>query len=987
MIFRKERVDVPARPPVKKAGYPFDKIRLLLTGCNLRISTRITIGAIILVVTGALALKFVEESRLKDAYLSEQRAGLEQKLHIEKSRLIQAIGVLRQDALFLSATPPVSGIVFAASAHGQGVRHGETGKVWEERLQQIFSSFLETHPGYYQLRFIGVADGGREIVRLDNRDGRIEITPPGMLQRKADSDYFKATLGLRDGEVYLSEFNLNREEGILQYPYRPTLRAAVPVFAPSGRIFGMVVINMGMGDFLESVASGLPAGVRAYLTNTNGQYLYHPDEQRFFGFERGGQHTIITDFPQIGAMFSRHEPDYLPLQAVAMKTDQYLAAERIYFDASDPVRFLLLAYHMPDITAAARIAAIPLEQVAGGFFAMLLVSGVALLFLRWTFAPLEQMAAAARKIAVGDMVVVLPQKGCGEIAALGDALDAMLDKLRVAAIAFETHEAIVITDRYPKILRVNRAFQDITGYTAEEVIGRNPNILSAERKPDAFYEEMWATIIREGKWSGEMLDKRKNGEIYPKRLTVTAVTAPDGTLTHYVGSFVDITERKKAEEEINRLVFFDPLTSLPNRRLMLDRLQQALANSARSGRHGAIMFIDLDNFKAINDTKGHDIGDLILIEVARRLQSCMREGDTVSRLSGDEFVVMLQDIGTEAEHVATQAEEVGKKILAAIDQPYLIRDEEYHSTASIGVNLFADHATTPDTLLKTADIAMYQAKSSGRNAIRFFDSEMQTILEARASMEADLRYALDKRQFRLYYQAQVDNTGHILGAEALIRWLHPTRGMVPPDQFIPIAEESPQILDIGQWVLETACQQLALWSKDGQKSNLALSVNVSPRQFKSGDFVDRVAVVLREYRVNPSLLKLELTESMVLHDVTDIATKMHAVKKMGVGLSMDDFGTGYSSLSHLKQLPLDQLKIDRSFVRDIVTDPNDAVMVKTIIDMAHNFRLNAIAEGVETEAQLEFLKCHGCSAYQGYLFSRPVPLEEFEALLGEGRRG
>jgi len=954
---------------------------------NFRLSTRITIGAIVLVSAGALALMFVEEARLEDVYISELRARLEQKLHIEELRLSQTIGTLRQDVLFLSSIPPVSGIMRAALNNGHDTLHGDAGKVWEERLQQIFSSFLKTHPSYYQARFIGVADGGREIVRLDNRGGRIEITPPGMLQRKAGSDYFKATLSLRDGEVYLSEFNLNREEGIIQQPYLPTLRAVVPVFDSSGRIFGIVVINMDMSNFLGSAASGLPAGVQAYMTNMDGQYLYHTDAERFFGFERGGKDTIITDFPQIRTMFDREAPDYLPLQAVAMKTEQYLAAERIYFDTKDPARFLLLVYHMADAMSAAQITAIPLEQIAGGFAAMLLVSGVARQFLHRTFAPLEQIATAARKIADGDMAAMLPQNGNGEIAALRDALDAMLDKLQVAAIAFETHEAIMITDCHPKILRVNQAFHDITGYTEEEVIGHNPNILSAKSKPKAFYEEMWAAISREGKWSGEMLDKRKNGEVFPAWLTITAVTAPDGTLTHYVGSFFDITKSKEAEEEINRLVFFDPLTSLPNRRLMLDRLQQALANSTRSGRHGAIMFIDLDNFKAINDTKGHDIGDLILIEVARRLQSCMREGDTVSRLSGDEFVVMLQDIGTEAEHVATQAEEVGKKILAAINQPYLIRDEEYHSTASIGVNLFADHATTPDTLLKTADIAMYQAKASGRNAIRFFDSEMQTILEARTSMEADLRYALDKLQFRLYYQAQVDNTGHILGAEALIRWLHPKRGMVPPDQFIPIAEESPQILDIGQWVLETACQQLAMWSKDERKCNLALSVNVSVRQFKSGDFVDRVAAVIREHRINPSLLKLEITESMVLHDLTDIASKMHAVKKLGVGLSMDDFGTGYSSLSHLKQLPLDQLKIDRSFVRDIVNNPNDAVMVKTIIDMAHNFRLNAIAEGVETEAQLEFLKYHGCSAYQGYLFSRPVPLEEFEALLGEGRMG
>jgi len=553
--------------------------------------------------------------------------------------------------------------------------------------------------------------------------------------------------------------------------------------------------------------------------------------------------------------------------------------------------------------------------------------------------------------------------------------------LRISAIAFETNEAIVITDCHPKILRVNQAFQDITGYTAAEVIGRNPSMLRAEKKPKAFYEEIWETIFREGTWSGEMLDKRKNGEVFPAWMTITAVTAPDGTLTNYVGSFSDITERKKAEEDINRLAFFDPLTDLPNRRLLLDRLQHAMATGARSGRYGAIMFIDLDNFKVINDTKGHDCGDLLLVEIARRLQSCVREGDTVARLGGDEFVVILEDMGSQAEQAAKQVEEVGEKIRAVIDRPCLLEECEFHSTASIGVSLFVGSETTAEALLKYADIAMYQAKGAGRNTVRFFDPSMQVVLEAHTSMESDLRRALAERQFSLYYQAQVDDAGHISGAEALVRWIHPQRGIIPPDQFIPIAEESSLILDIGHWVLETACRQLAVWGNDEHKCNLELAVNVSARQFKSKGFVDDVAAVIKAQCINPARLKLELTESVVLENIADVVTKMHALKALGIKLSMDDFGTGYSSLSCLKQLPFDQIKIDRSFVRDIVTDQNDAVMVQTIIEMAHNFSLNSVAEGVEIEAQLDFLKLHGCMVYQGYLFSKPVPVAEFEALL------
>lgn len=554
---------------------------------------------------------------------------------------------------------------------------------------------------------------------------------------------------------------------------------------------------------------------------------------------------------------------------------------------------------------------------------------------------------------------------------------------RIAAIAFEMQTAIVITDTTPKIIRVNRAFEEITGYTLAEVIGQNPNILSAPelRKDKAYYEEMWATLLSKGKWSGEVMDRRKNGETYPKQLMITAVVAPDGTTTHYVGSFFDITERKKAEEDINHLAFFDQLTKLPNRRLLFDRLQHALATSSRSGKHGAIMFIDLDHFKVVNDTKGHDFGDLLLIEVTQRLQSCVREGDTVSRLGGDEFVVMLEGLTGDAEHAAAQAEDMGKKILATLNRPYLIKEHEIRSTASIGISLFIEHSATANALLTNADIAMYQAKSSGRNATRFFDPDMQAVLEAHTAIESDLHRALAERQFILYYQSQVDDAGRIIGAETLIRWIHPQRGLVPPVKFIPIAEESLMILDIGQWVLETACQQLALWSNDEQRCNLVLAVNVSPKQFKLMDFVDKVEAVIKEHRINPSRLKLELTESVVMDDVTDIAAKMHKLKAIGVGLSMDDFGTGYSSLSYLKQLPLDQLKIDRSFVNDIATNPSDAIMVRTVIDMAHNFRLNVIAEGVETEAQLEFLKKNGCLAYQGSLFSKPVPIAEFEALL------
>ncbi len=557
------------------------------------------------------------------------------------------------------------------------------------------------------------------------------------------------------------------------------------------------------------------------------------------------------------------------------------------------------------------------------------------------------------------------------------------DALRIAAATFETHEAILITDANANIIRVNRAFEETTGYSADEVVGKNPRILSSGRQDKAFYAEMWRRLLTDGTWTGEMWDRRKNGQVYPKWLTITAIKNDAGETTEYVAIFSDITARKEAEEEIRNLAFYDALTKLPNRRLLLDRFHLALSVSARSHHYGAVMFLDMDKFKVLNDTLGHDHGDLMLVEVAERIQYCIREVDTVARLGGDEFVVLIEEIGTNPQDVSQRVALIAEKIRAALAVPYQIKEHEYHSSPSIGVCLYRGNEESVDTLLKHADLAMYQAKEAGRNTVRFFDPAMQHAVEMHAALEADLRRAIPNRELRLYYQIQVDSGHRPVGAEALVRWENPRRGMVSPGQFIPVAEESSLILDIGHWVLDTACRQLALWSGNERTRDLSLAINVSAQQFRLHDFVDRIAATLHAHGVDPSRLKLELTESVVLNDVTDVVTKMHALKALGVQLSLDDFGTGYSSLSYLKKLPLDQLKIDQSFVRDIATDPNDAVMVQTIIDMAQNFRMGVIAEGVETEGQLEFLKRNGCMVYQGYLFGKPLPLGEFEALLGK----
>lgn len=450
------------------------------------------------------------------------------------------------------------------------------------------------------------------------------------------------------------------------------------------------------------------------------------------------------------------------------------------------------------------------------------------------------------------------------------------------------------------------------------------------------------------------------------------------TVIQSIGTVQDITNQKASEREIHRLAYYDSLTQLPNRRLLYDRLNQAMAGSGRSGYYGALMFMDIDNFKTLNDTRGHHIGDQLLVEIGQRIIANLREGDTVSRMGGDEFVVMLEDLNKDIEEAAVQTRQVADKLLLALALPYDLNGEEYRYTASLGVVLFQGHKDSIETLLKHADMAMYEAKNAGGNAVHFFDPAMQTTLNERIRLETDLRKALVQEQLVAYYQAQLNSQGEVMGAELLLRWLHPEQGLIPPLDFIPLAEATGLILPIGRWVLETACQQLVLWSKNPATQHLRLAVNVSALQFRQVDFVDQIQQILSATGADPENLRIELTESVVLDDVAGAFEKMLTLKAQGVSFEMDDFGTGYSSLSYLTRLPLDTLKIDSSFVFKLPDNHNDAVVVQTIISMARSLGLNVIAEGVETESQRAFLEHHQCHVYQGYLFSRPLPLDEFE---------
>jgi len=1440
---------------------------------DISLATRITLLGVSLVVAGGVLWVANENERLQEQFLIERMATLDATLRMEGERMQVQIDSLRRDTLFLSNTPPVSGIARAVKHGGIDPRERNSRAEWERRLQEIFRAFLEANPDYYQARYIGLADGGRELVRVQRQMGGVVVARHADLQRKGDRNYFKNALMLDAGQVHLSDFNLNQEHGRIEVPHRPTLRSVMPVFDERGQRFGMLVLNLDVTSLFAPLAQVVPTETQTFIADQDGHPLLHPDGRRAFSFELGAPaDDIRRDFPSLKTHFEKEAMVSPQPHPSTHGRNGYLAAQRLNYDGSDTSHFLLLAYHLPQSVLDAGRAGIPTRSLLVALGLTLLAAVAFMLMLHYLLRPLRRITHAASEIAANRRIARLYEKGGGEIGELVQALNGMMislsgrealerenafrqelieslpgvfymldehgyflmwnrnfeamsgrvgqglagvnaldlfagedkqlvgsriaevfvtgessveaglatpsgivpfhftgrrvmrdgkpvliglgldiskqrthlqqieaqlkrnvalrdnsmegvhvmdakgdvlevneafcrmlgytleevmqlnvrdwddqftsdelgqrfremvgnsatfetvhrrkdgtllqvevcatgvevgdkvylyaasrditerkrgqesllrhhrvietamdgywmttsdgllqetneayarmsgysqqelvgmhisqleaserpedvrahmetiitqgydsfetrhrrksgeiidieisvtftegyfyvfcrdiaqrkqdaarlahqqamleeaqhlgkmgswelandelswsdetyqifeqdkeitsglfkifneaihpddreqvaqtfqrslqdresydiehrlllpdgrvkwvrehcytiydeggnplrsigmvqditerkrneDGLRVAAAAFETHDGILITDAKANIQRVNRAFEKITGYSQWEVLGMNPRLMSSGRHDAAFYQEMWERLTQDGAWSGEIWDRRKSGEIYPKWMTITAVKDEQGKISNYVAIFSDITERKRNEEEIRNMAFYDALTQLPNRRLFLDRLRSALAASTRSGDFGALLFIDLDRFKVLNDTLGHDYGDLLLIEVAERIKACVREIDTVARLGGDEFVVVVEGIGGNREEASYKAGLVAEKIREALSHAYQLKEHQHYSSPSIGVEMFHDGSASIDELIKHADVAMYQAKNAGRNTVRFYDPGLQQDLDMRAMLENDLRRAIENDEMQLHYQIQVDGARRILGVEALLRWQHPQRGMISPAYFIPVAEESMMIIDLGDWVLHQACAQLVRWSDDPHMAGLVMAVNVSAHQFAEQDFVTHLDAILKQHAVDPARLKLELTEGVVLNDIAEVVEKMDALNTLGVRLSLDDFGTGYSSLAYLKQLPVSQLKIDQSFVRDITIDLSDAGMVRSIIDMAKNFGHDVIAEGVETEEQLNFLKLHGCMSYQGYYFSKPVPLEALQRLV------
>jgi|WetSurMetagenome_2_1015567.scaffolds.fasta_scaffold22714_2 diguanylate cyclase (GGDEF)-like protein/PAS domain S-box-containing protein len=553
--------------------------------------------------------------------------------------------------------------------------------------------------------------------------------------------------------------------------------------------------------------------------------------------------------------------------------------------------------------------------------------------------------------------------------------------LKLAATAFETFEAIVITDNQNRILRVNRAFSEITGYNLEEVRGKTPKVLRSNWHDVNFYRDMWKSLKDKGHWQGEIYNKRKNGEVYPEWLTITVVKNNQQEVTHHVATFLDLTERKKQEAKIHYLAYHDSLTSLPNRAAILEQLKRELNRTLQNSYFGALLFLDLDRFKNINDSLGHAAGDHLLIEVAQRLRKVIHEENMVGRLSGDEFVIILSDLAEDKYAATTHAQLIAERLRVDISQPYLIDEHEFYISVSIGITLFPDKDSHEGDLLRQADTAMYQAKLQKRSGIQIYLPAMQTAALERLALENDLHQALKKNELLLYFQPQMDlNSRELIGAEALVRWLHPKRGMLNPAYFIQVAEDSGLIFQLGQWVLQMACWQNREWQKQGLEI-VPIAINLSAAQFRQPNLPDTILQCLHKNQLDANYLGLEVTESLLMEDVDSILLTLQSLKKMGIQLAIDDFGTGYSSLSYLKRFPVDKIKIDQSFVRDILVDPDDAAITSTIITMAKSLNLKTIAEGVESQEQYNFLKSRECDEIQGYYYSRPLPAQTFVTML------
>lgn len=854
-----------------------------------------------------------------------------------------------------------------------------------ENLAAIFDALLRTHPEYIQVRLIGQAEGGRELLRLDRRDGQVVRIPATELQAKGDRPYVRDTLALPKGALYLSRVDLNQEHGRIEVPHTPVLRMATPLYSDQGTLFGILVVNLAYGPVLDRLATLAPRGTRLYVTNQEGDLLLAPERDLTFGFDLGERHLIQDQHPELAPWFEgRGEP-------ILLGHEHLIGARRVELHPHWPDRTLSVFAVQPMGTLIGSLRASLWFSMAISAALLLLGMLLALLTTRGLSRDLRQLARVARRFAKGDITPAVPHSGSREIRELGEAFNAMRAEVIQRNIELRDQEAylrtiietstegIITTDERGIMLTVNPSAARMFGYPPEEMLGQNVSMLMPSTyasEHDRYIADFTARHGDRPLIGRTVMGVRKNGSSFPIGIGLASFELKG---RHRFAAFIqDITELQAAEDairqarEIESLAYYDPLTNLPNRRLLRERLGRQLTQAAAHKQRLAVALIDLDGFKEVNDRMGHEAGDQLLKVIATRLTANLRGSDIVSRMGGDEFALVLSGVHSHA-HKEDDLQRPMGALIRSVAEPIAIGNDFVRVSASIGISLFPDDGADIDTLLRQADIAMYQAKSLGRNRYLFFDKAMEENLLQRHELLTQLEAAIEQDELELHYQPQVDMvSGEVTGAEALVRWNSPSHGLRMPGEFIPLAEESGLIVRLGHWILRAALRQLAEWNQHGLR--LKLGINVAARQFLDPHFVEELGALLRQHgNVHPGQIVLEITETAAMADLQRAREIILACQTMGIGFSLDDFGTGFSSLIYLQQLPVQSLKIDRSFVRNILEHANDAAIAKGIIDMAHLLDLPVIAEGVEDAPLANRLLEFGCRCGQGYGIARPMP--------------
>ena len=788
-----------------------------------------------------------------------------------------------------------------------------------------------------------------------------------------DRAWFRTSLD--SDEISPGEFVIGRVSGT------PGMAFGYPLRAADGTLRAVIFATITVAWF-DRLIEGfrLPEGWEASVISNSGLVLAHQPERAPEGWRA---HKVPAATLARMAAVVRDEGGIAELAGIDGVQRLYgigvpdFAPGSGFFAIGAPLERSLEAAGQRLLMHLALVAAIAL---ASALIARLYIYRLIEVWATRVRGAIAEIAAGRRDARIGQAT------GVAELDALSEGIDQMALEIgkregelqRLSMVIEQSPESIVITDTAGCILYVNEAFQRITGYARDEVLGRNPRILNGGLTPRATYEQMWATLLAGEVWRGEFHNVRKDGSAYLELATIAPIKDAGGTVTHYVAVKEDITQRKQSEALLHRLAYFDALTGLPNRALLHDRIAQAIRSGVRRESFGMLMLVDIDRFRQLNDTLGHAAGDRLLCEVAARLRASVREEDTVARHGDDDFAVLVERIGETEADALSHAEYVARKLQRTLQQPYVLGGTEgdrHFATLSFGISLFHDGVSSLESLLKQAEVALYRAKQDGRDIVRFFNPEMQAVVDAHARLEARMHEALEANAFRLFFQPQVNRRGVVIGAEALLRWPLDGGAMVSPAEFIPLAEDTGHIVRLGSWVLRSACAQLARWQMNETTRHLKIAVNVSARQFHQPDFVASVKDTVRAAGVDPCRLELELTESAILSDMDETIRRMNELRALGIRFALDDFGTGYSSLSYLKRLPLDQLKIDQSFVRDMAEDEGSEAIVLAILSLSHALGLEVVAEGVETPEQRDFLRQHGCDSFQGYLFGKPLPIE------------